>query len=273
MTELSLVVMLLTYVSLYVLLVYRAHHAQVGWLSSLLCLAPALYIAWSILGAAHDMSLVLELVESAKRRTSPWAVDHQFNHLPGFPLLLMPIGWMTQSDSAHAIATKVKLLNLGFLVWFGWMAGRVAFPGARDSHWRGVLYFSCHPLLVAVSLWHVQFEIPVLALLLCSMGYWQSSAPGKHLVGGLLYGLAISVKHWPLLALPVLIYGSPQKALRVCSGILAGVIGVLGLHEVLNGHFDHFSRILKYSGIPANVGILQAFGLSEPQWWIHCASR
>ena len=38
MTELSLVVMLLTYVSLYVLLVYRAHHAQVGWLSSLLCL-------------------------------------------------------------------------------------------------------------------------------------------------------------------------------------------------------------------------------------------
>jgi hypothetical protein len=45
------------------------------------------------------------------------------------------------------------------------------------------------------------------------------------------------VKHWPLLALPVLIYGPPRKMLRLGAGILAGVIGVLGLPLVLNGHF------------------------------------
>ena len=267
MNESVIIVTLLTYVLLYVYLIYRAQHSQVGWLSPLLCLAPALYIAWSILGAAHDMSLVLELVESSRRATSPWNVDHQFNHLPGFPLLLTVVAWMSQSDSAHGIATKVKLLNLGFLVWFGWMAGRIAFPGARDSHWRGVLYFSCHPLLVAVSLWHVQFEIPVLAFLLLSMPYWQASETGKHVWGGLLYGLAVSVKHWPLLALPVLAYGPPRKILRLCGGMVAGIVGVLCLHWVLNGHFEHYSRIFTYSGIPANVGVLQALWLSEPPGW------
>ena len=267
MNELLLIVTLLVYLLLYVSLVYRAHSSRVGWLSSLLCLAPALYISWSIFGAVHDMNLVVELVESAKRGTSPWGVDHQFNHLPGFPVLLTPIAWMSQSDSAAGIATKVKVLNLGFLVWFGWMAGRAAFPDARDSNWRGVLYFSCHPLLVAVSLWHVQFEIPVLALLLCSMTYWQSPDTGKSAWGGLLYGLAVSVKHWPLLALPVLIHGSPEKIRRLGAGILAGVIGILGVHLVLNGHFSHVSRILRYSGVPANVGLLQVFGLPEPRGW------
>lgn len=267
MNELALVVALLAYLLLYVFLVYHAHGSRVGWLSPLLCLAPALYISWSIFGATHDMTLIVELVESAKRGTSPWEVDRSFNHLPGYPVLLTPIAWMSQLGSAAAIATKVKLLNLGFLVWFGWMAGRVAFPDATDSNWRGLLYFSCHPLLVAIALWHVQFEIPVLPLLLLSMAYWQSSATVKSVGGGLLYGVAVSVKHWPLLALPVLIYGSPKKILRLGTGILVGVIGILGLHLVLNGHFSGFSRILGYSGIAATVGMLQAFGLPEPQGW------
>ena len=267
MNEPVLLVTLVVYLSLYVLLVYRAHSSRVSWLWSLLCLAPALYISWAIFGASHDMDLVIELVDAARRGTSPWEVAHQFNHLPGYPVLLAPIAWMSQSDSAARIATKVKLLNLGFLVWFGWIAGRIAFPDAKDSNWRGVLYFSCHPILVAVVLWHVQFEMPALALLLCSMTYWHSSETGKAVWGGVLYGFAVSVKHWPLLALPALIYGTPKKILRLSAGILIGVIGVLGAHMVLNGHFSRFARILSYSGMASNVGMLQMFGLPEPHGW------
>jgi hypothetical protein len=233
----------------------------------MLCLAPALYISWSLFGAFHDMDLVIELVESTMRRTSPWLVGHQFNHLPGFPVLLAPIGWMSQSASPSAIATRVKLLNLGFLIWFGWIAGKTAFPDTSDSRWRGMLYFSCHPLLVAIGLWHVQFEIPVLAFVLFSMPYWQSSSTGKNLWGGFYYGVGVSVKHWPLLALPVLLSTSPRKTLRLGAGILMGVVTVLTLHAVLNGHFESFLRIFKYSGIQANVGVLQVFGLPEPRGW------
>ncbi|HXJ85072.1 MAG TPA: glycosyltransferase family 87 protein [Candidatus Methylomirabilis sp.] len=267
MNEPVLLAALVVYLSLYVLLVYRAHFSRVNWLWSLACLAPAVYISWAIFGAAHDMNLIMELVEAARRGTSPWEVGHQFNHLPGYPILLTPMAWMSQSGSAAGIGTKVKLLNLGFLVWFGWIAGRVAFHGAVDSNWRGVLYFSCHPMLVAVVLWHVQFEMPVLALLLCSMTFWPPSERGKTFWGGVLYGLAVSVKHWPLLALPVLICGTPKKILRLGAGIVMGVSGVLGLHLVLNGHFRGFSRILSYSGMAANVGLLQAFGLPEPHGW------
>src|SRR5262245_7308888 len=214
MSEPALVLVLFAYLLLYVFLVYRARRSLVGWSSSLLCLAPALYISWSIFGAAHDMDLIMELVESARNRTSPWKVNHQFNHLPGYPVLLVPIAWLGQADAAVGIATKVKLLNLAFLLWFGWLAGRAAFPHARDAVGRGVLFFSCHPLLVAVVLWHVQFEMPVLALLLCSMAFWQSFPSRRDATAGFVYGLAISVKHWPLLALPVLVSGPPKRILR-----------------------------------------------------------
>jgi hypothetical protein len=48
-----------------------------------------------------------------------------------------------------------------FLIWLGLTAGRIALREAKESKWRGALDFSCHPLLVAVSLWHDQFEIVV----------------------------------------------------------------------------------------------------------------
>jgi hypothetical protein len=141
--EPALAVLLAAYLLLYVLLVSRAHGSPVSWLSSVLCLAPAPYISWSIFGAAHDMDLVIELVESARQRTSPWLVAHGFNHLPGFPILLTPIGWMSASASPGAIATKVTLLNLGFLIWSGWIAGRVAFPDTSDSSSRSRPWPSC----------------------------------------------------------------------------------------------------------------------------------
>jgi len=75
------------------------------------------------------------------------------------------------------------------------------------------------------------------------------------------------VKHWPVLALPVLISGSPRRILRSLAGMLAALIGILGLHLALNGRFTHFSRILGYSGIPSTVGILQALALPEPPGW------
>jgi hypothetical protein len=52
-----------------------------------------------------------------------------------------------------------KFLILGLLIWFGLMTGRIAFPETKDPEWRGALYFSYPPLLVAVSLWHGQFEM------------------------------------------------------------------------------------------------------------------
>ncbi|MGH7412153.1 MAG: glycosyltransferase family 87 protein, partial [Candidatus Methylomirabilis sp.] len=259
------------YVSLYVFLVLRARRTSVGWTWPLLCMAPATYIAWSVFGAVYDMSFTVELVHVLKKRMSPWDMEHNFPYLPGYPVVLMPVVWMSQS--ADSIAMGAKSLNLAFLIWFGVMAGRIAFPKASDSTWRGALYFSCHPLLVAVSLWHGQFEIVVVTVLLLSMIYWQSARTDENVLGGFLYGLAVSVKHWPLLALPILICGPARRIPRLFAGALAGVIGILGLHLVLNGSFAHFSRILAYSGIPSGVGMLQAFWLREPPGWnLLCAA-
>jgi len=265
LTEISLLSAFLAYVFLYGFLTHRSQSAPVGWTWPLLCMAPAIYIGLSVFGAAYDMSFTVELVNALKRRTSPWGMEHNFAYLPGYPVLLTPLAWITQS--AAGIALGAKFLNLGFLIWFGLMAGRIAFPDAKDSRWRGALYFSCHPLLVAVSLWHGQFEIVVVTLLLLSMIYWQSSATEKSFEGGFIYGLAVSVKHWPVLALPVLIYGPPRRISRFFAGTLAGLAGILGLHLLLNGGFSQFSRILRYAGIPSNVGLLQAFRLPEPPGW------
>jgi hypothetical protein len=265
LTEIILLSALLAYVFLYAFLTYRSHRASVGWTWPVLCMAPALYIGLSVFGAVYDMSFTVELVSVLKRGMSPWEMEHMFAYLPGYPVLLTPVAWITQSPAAIAMGAKV--LNLGFLIWFGLMAGRIAFPEAKDSAWRGALYFSCHPLLVAVSLWHGQFEIVVVTLLLLSMTSWQSSATDKSFGGGFSYGLAVSVKHWPVLVLPVLISGPPRRISRVFAGTLAGVTGILGLHLLLNGSFSQFSRILRYSGIPSNVGLLQAFWLPEPPGW------
>jgi glycosyl transferase family 87 len=265
LTEITLLSAFGAYVFLYGFLTYRSHRASVTWTWPLLCLAPAIYIGISVFGAVYDMSFTVELVNALKRRMSPWEMEHTFAYLPGYPVLLTPVAWIAKS--ASGIAMGAKFLNLGFLIWFGLTAGRVAFPGAKDSKWRGALYFSCHPLLVAVSLWHGQFEIVVVALLLLSMAYWQSSATDKSLGGGFMYGLAVSVKHWPLLALPVLMDGLPRRFLRFFAGAVAGLTGVLGMHFVLNGGFSQSSRILRYSGIPSTVGLLQAFWLPEPSGW------
>jgi hypothetical protein len=196
---------------------------------------------------------------------SPWEMEHTFPYLPGYPVLLTPLAWSTASPAT--IARGAKLLNLAFLAWFGWTAGKTAFPDAEDARWRGLLYFSCHPLLVAVSLWHGQFEIVVVTFLFLAAVHWQSSATTGSLRGGFMYGLAVSVKHWPVLALPVLIHGLSRRMLRSAAGILAGLAAVLTLHLVLNGRFTRFSRILDYSGIPSGVGVLQALSLPEPRGW------
>jgi glycosyl transferase family 87 len=254
------------YVLLYVFLIIRSHRSPVGWRWPLLCMAPAIYIGLSIFGAVYDMTFTVELAHHLRRRVSPWEMEHNFAYLPGYAVLLTPIAWVSQS--AAGIARGAKLLNLAFLIWFGLMAGGIAFPDAKDSRWRGALYFSCHPLLVAVSLWHGQFEIVVVTLLLLSVACWQSSPPDKSFRGDFVYGLAISVKHWPLLALPVLVYGLPRRRmLRLFAGTLAGVIAILGLHLALNGSFARFVRVLQYAGIPSGVGILQAFWLPEPPGW------
>ena len=127
----SALVLPLAYGLLYVALVYRAQGSRVGWLSSLLCLSPALYISYSTFGATHDGTLIVELVESAKRGTSPWEVSRSFDHPPGYPVLLTPIAWMSRYGEAAAFATKVKVLNLVFLVWFGWMGGEWHSPRPR----------------------------------------------------------------------------------------------------------------------------------------------
>jgi len=228
-------------------------------------MVPALYIALSVFGAVYDIYFTVELVGLLKSRASPWTMEHNFPYLPGYAVLLTPIAWVIQSSAS--IAKAAKLLNFGFLIWFGLIAGKIAFPGATDSRWRGVLYFSCHPLLVAISLWHGQFEIIVATLLLLSMVYWQASAKDGSLPGGLLYGLAVSVKHWPLLALPVVLCRPLRRVPSFVAGMLTGVIGILGLHLALNGSFAHFSRIVEYVGIRSGVGILQAFSLPDPPGW------
>ena len=64
-----------------------------------------------------------------------------------------------------------------------------------------------------------------------------------------------------------MIYGPPRRISRFFAGTLAGLAGILGLHLLLNGGFSQFSRILRYAGIPSNVGFLQAFWLPEPPGW------
>ncbi|MGH7410757.1 MAG: glycosyltransferase family 87 protein [Candidatus Methylomirabilis sp.] len=265
LNEIVLLLAFLAYAFLYVFLIHRSHGSPVTWTWPVLCMAPALYLGWSVFGAAYDMSFTVELVHFLKGRMSPWEIEHNFPYLPGYPVLLTPLAWMTQS--AAGIARGAKLVNLGFLIWFGLRAGRIAFPEAKDSTARGVLYFSCHPLLVAVSLWHGQFEIVVVSLLLLSMTFWLSSAKDTPFLGGFIYGLAVSVKHWPVLALPVLLSGPLRRIPRVFAGTLAAIIAILGLHLVLNGKFSRFFRILEYSGIPSWVGTLQALWLPEPRGW------
>ena len=112
-------------------------------------LAKPIYIGLSVFGAVYDMSFTVEMVNVLKRRMSPWGMEHTFAYLPGYSVALTPVAWITQS--AAGIAMGAKFLNLGFLIWFGVPAGRIAFPEVKDSICAPSFVQNCASVLGLVS--------------------------------------------------------------------------------------------------------------------------
>lgn len=147
-------------------------------------------------------------------RASGW------NYLPTYALALAGM-------VAVQHVTDIPWLILGRLVPIAadlGVAGLVGvLAGERDGPVRRFQY-ACNPLVILVSAVHGQMEPTCLLL---ALGALVVLRRGRALEAGALFGLAISVKSWPLLLLPA--FWSAASSLRNRTRLLGTTVGVLAL--------------------------------------------
>jgi Glycosyltransferase family 87 len=149
-----------------------------------------------------------------------------------------PTGWNYLPLYGFVLAAEVKLHAVAHISWM--YAGRI-FPiladlgvivlvgviaGDRDGPLRRFQY-ACYPIAIIESAAHGQIEPTCLLLALGALAIVLRSGSaittGRTLASGLLLGLAIGAKTWPVLFAPALWRGLPSARERIRCMLAAGV--------------------------------------------------
>lgn len=170
-------------------------------------------------------------------RAQPYDFVHDF-HQAGANVLAhrdpilntRPTGWNYFPTYAFVLAAPVWIerhfhvpwLVVGRLVAIAFDLGLVALL-TRLAGRRAGLRWACNPFAILVCAVHGQMEP---ACLFFALAAFATARNGRAATAGLLLGVAISVKSWPVLFLPALLQGLPGRRARI--RFLAGTAGLLG---------------------------------------------
>ncbi|MGY1805772.1 glycosyltransferase 87 family protein [Blastococcus sp. SYSU D00669] len=194
------------------------------------------------LATALLVALLLRLAvfAIAGERLAPYDLDHDFlvagqNVLEHRDLMLnaRERGWNYLPTYGFVLAGAVTLMDLTGLPWL--VAARIPAIASdigvvvlvhlladRENAGRRAFQYACTPIVILVCAVHGQME--PLCLLLALGAFLALKNRPRAVLAGVLLGLAISVKTWPVLFLPALLLALPGWAARV--RLLLGAVGV-----------------------------------------------
>jgi len=141
------------------------------------------------------------------------------------PYLPLQMYWMraAQVMSISSGLAFPKVVRLLPIMADALIAGLVFFilqekNGDRKA-WQGAIFYALNPITVLVTSYHGQFDsIPTLLILLAWMSWKRFSTRGDLFRGGVsatLLGLAILIKSWPILFLPVMLMNQKDWKVRI----------------------------------------------------------
>jgi hypothetical protein len=168
--------------------------------------------------------------------------QYQWNFTPWLPGLhaleqLTGLPW--------EVAEKVPVIGADLIV--------VALVSRLGGRWAAAAYALC-PLAVWVSAWHGQAEPMLVAAALAALILAQRD---RAVTAGLLLGLAIAAKSWPVLLAPAVLLaaaraGGRRSALTVAGAALApiaaGIAGLLALHAPLGAALHRLAAYRSLAG-------------------------
>jgi hypothetical protein len=169
---------------------------------------------------------------------------YEWNFLPAMPYvhaleLSTGLPWEIAGKLCPLLADLVTTVLVGTLA---------APERAARVRWQ----YAVHPLPLLVVAWHGQIEAPAVALGLAAL--W-AARRGRTGVGGLLLGLAASVKTWPVLFAPGVLRETPRRRwpLVAATAVLPPLLLLASMPLLLGSDMGRSLRVLgSYRG---NTGI------------------
>ncbi|RAY12231.1 hypothetical protein DPM19_26290 [Actinomadura craniellae] len=172
--------------------------------------------------------------------------DGAWRFLPMIPYVYaLPLGLGIPWEISGRLVTVVADIVLIVLV------GKLAAGGGTDDKAAGRealarFQYACNPLALMVAVIHAQLE-PVSLVFL--VGAYLAARSGRGWYAGVLFGLALSAKSWPIILLPVLLAMLPTWRLRAQAFVMAGAVPVLFLLSLPLGAGTPLSKLREISQV------------------------
>ena len=230
-------------------------------LGTALLLAAAVRILVAVLAepiTPHDVAVHFHaiarqvLVGHDPALTTP---GHEWNFLP-----LMPYLWAALLKTGLAWTTIMKVVPIASDLVNVWLVGILCPVASRRPVVR--VAYALNPVVVLVVAVHGQVEPTALMFLLGGLVLVQRSAD---FAAGLLFGLAIATKTWPVLVVLPVLAGIPGRAWRAATMTLV-VLAAFALSSIVILHSGSGALLKKlasyssFTGYWGWAGTIVAFG-------------
>jgi Glycosyltransferase family 87 len=214
-----------------------------------------LWIWWTTKGTA-DVNRWLEFgrAVSTSGLAETYATDERFNHPPLMGLYASWV-WEATGDNLNDFARGIKLLGL-----LG--EGIVLAALARFAGLPAFVAYATAPAAILVSAWHGNTDTLMAAFVIVAAIAFDRD---RFFTAGLSFGAALNVKLLPLVLLPLLLIGAPdRRALwRICAALALAAVPYIPLLVTSAG--DLYDNMIAYNSIPNDWGLNAFFNQAVQQ--------
>ncbi len=190
-------------------------------MAAVIRLIPALLLP---VGAQHDIDSFTMVYESlAQGREVYLSVAGRYPYLPFYFYFIFLAGKLAAvTPLPFVVWVKMwpVLADLGLVALLHAAAGRLETD--RQAPFKWGLIYALNPIPLLVSAYHGQFDNFTLFLLLAAWYFW--SIHERWLPSAVLLGLAIAMKTWPVILLPLLFLRPQPWRIRLAFPLVAGLI-------------------------------------------------
>ena len=236
-------------------------------LAGLVRLVPALWGLPADALVRWDIDSYRAVVDALAQRHDVYAIAGRYPYLPFHMYLMAGASWLaTHTPLPFVFWVKVPpiMADMALTVTVGVVAGRLGY--GRTTALRAALLFALNPISVMVTGYHGQFDAEPVALTLVAWAVLvYCRRPWSIPVAGLLLGLAIADKTWPVLLAPILYWRLDSSHRRAMFVLFTGVPVLLSLvvYEIIvpGGAIHAIQVSAGYQGVPGVWGISQVVAL------------
>jgi hypothetical protein len=204
-----------------------------------------LWIWWNVKGTA-DVNRWLEFGRAISQDglAETYAQDERFNHPPLMGVYAALV-WDVTGEAIDDFARGIKLLGLlGEAIVLAVCARLAGLPAFAA--------YAAAPAAILISAWHGNTDALMAAFMLLAAIAFDR---GRYFTAGLAFGAALNVKLLPLVLLPLLLIGAPdRRALgRICGALALAAIPFVPL--LITSAGDLYDNVVAYNSIQNDWGI------------------